>query len=210
MSEGGRPAHPKMLHPELNDLNGQGDAKLQHAEGASKNLHSRRQEAQPRGAVIRGNRPVDQSKAAKRFMAAPEHAKIHDERLWDLREKRDRQMHGIPEWEQLRTLASEIKEHALTRLDHYLELFERNALANGIQVHWAKDAAEHNQIVLGITRRHNAKRLIKSKSMLTEECGFRDFMEGEGVEPADPECRHRYDRCQFSGGGERGRGGLHQ
>jgi len=191
MSEGNGARDSKMLHPELGDANGQGGAKLQHAEGASKNLQSRRREAQPSGAVIRGDRPVDQSEAANRFMAAPEHAKIHDERLWDLREKRDRQMHGIPEWEELRTLASEIKEHALTRLDHYLELFERNALANGIQLHWAKDAAEHNQIVLGIVRRHDAKRLIKSKSMLTEECGFREFMQTEGVEIIETDLGER-------------------
>src|ERR1700710_1171585 len=91
---------PRMLHPELHDDQANPDgANLQHAEGASKPLRSRSGEAQPRGADFHGSRPVNQSEAAKRFMAAPEHAKMHDERLWDLREKRDRQMHGIPEWE---------------------------------------------------------------------------------------------------------------
>ena len=51
------------------------------------------------GARIRGNRPVGQSEAADRFIAALEHEKMHDEWLWDLRRKRDREMHGIPEWE---------------------------------------------------------------------------------------------------------------
>ena len=46
---------------------------------------------------------------------------MHDERLWDLRQKRDREMHGIPEWEELRSLASAIKEHTLTRLDEYYQ-----------------------------------------------------------------------------------------
>ena len=91
--------------------------RLDHAEGASIPLRSRTREAQPRGAVIRGNRPVDQAEAAERFIAAPEHERMHDARLWDLRQKRDRQMHGIEEWEDLRRLASEIKEHALTHLD---------------------------------------------------------------------------------------------
>ena len=49
---------------------------------------------------------------------------MHDERLWDLRQKRDREMHGIAEWEELRSLASAIKEHTLTHLDQYLEQFE--------------------------------------------------------------------------------------
>ena len=73
-------------------------------------------EPQPRGAKIHGNRPIDQAEAAARFIAAPEHEKMHDERLWDLRQKRDREMHAIPEWEELRSLASAIKEHTLTHL----------------------------------------------------------------------------------------------
>jgi len=46
-------------------------------------------------------------------------------------------MHGIAEWEELRSLASAIKEHTLTHLDQYLEQFEANAKSNGINVHWA-------------------------------------------------------------------------
>ncbi len=185
----------RMLHPELHDegavrLNDE-DKHLDHAEGTSKPLRSRPPEPQPRGARIRGNRPVDQAEAANRFMAATEHEKMHDERLWDLRQKRDREMHGIAEWEELRDLASAIKEHTLTHLDQYLEEFERNAVANGIQVHWAKDAAEHNNIVLGILRAQGATRLIKSKSMLTEECGFRDFMKERGIDIVETDLGER-------------------
>src|SRR5260370_4732023 len=100
---------------------------------------------QPGGAKIHGNQPIDQQEAAARFIAAPEHEKMHDERLWDLRQKRDREMHGIEEWEELRALASAIKEHTLTHLDEYLEQFEAKARANRVHVHWAHDAAEHNQ-----------------------------------------------------------------
>jgi L-lactate dehydrogenase complex protein LldF len=100
---------PAMLHPELLAPDG-GDSivrdgrRLHHAEGASKPLRSR-PERQPRGAKVHGNRPIDQAEAAARFIAAPEHEKMHDERLWDLRQKRDREMHGIAEWEELRSLA---------------------------------------------------------------------------------------------------------
>src|SRR5260370_691047 len=111
---------------------------------------------------------------------------MHDERLWDRRQKRDREMHGIPEWEELRSLASAIKEHTLTHLDEYLDQFEANARSNGIHVHWARDAAEHNQIVHGILRDHGATSLIKSKSMLTEECGFRQYMASIGIEKIIP------------------------
>src|ERR1700742_5071729 len=120
-----------MLHPELRaehdpDAIVRDGRRLDHAEGASKPLRAR-PEPQPRGAKVRGNRPVDQQEAAARFIAATEHEKMHDERLWDLRQKRDREMHEIPEWEELRSLASAIKEHTLTHLDKYLEQFETNA-----------------------------------------------------------------------------------
>ena len=69
---------------------------------------------------LHGNRPIDQAEAAARFIAAPEHEKMHDERLWDLRQKRDREMHGIDQ-RRNRSLASAIKEHTLTHLDEYLD-----------------------------------------------------------------------------------------
>jgi L-lactate dehydrogenase complex protein LldF len=119
---------PAMLHPELlaeDDTHAiyRDGHRLDHAEAASKPLRSQ-PEPQPRGAKVHGSRPIDQAEAAARFIASPEHEKMHDERLWDLRQKRDREMHGIAEWEELRSLASAIKEHTLTHLDEYLEQFE--------------------------------------------------------------------------------------
>src|ERR1700691_3106153 len=143
---------------------------LVHAEGTSKPIRERTHEPQPRAARDRGNRPVDQVEAAERFIAATEHEKAHDERLWDMRLRRDKAAHALPEWEDMRSLASQIKEHALAHLDSYLEQFEAAAKANGVVVHWAADAAEHNRIVHGILKERGAKTLIKSKSMLTDEC----------------------------------------
>lgn len=78
----------------------------------------------------------------------------HDETLWLVREKRDRIAFSVPDWELLRDTASNIKTHTLSRLSFYLEQFEQQALQNGVLVHWAKDAAEHNEIVHGILSRH--------------------------------------------------------
>src|SRR5579871_3778609 len=164
--------------------------RLDHAEAASKPLRSA-PEKQPRGARSRGNRPIDQAEAAARFIAAPEHEEMHDARLWDLRHKRDREMQVIPEWETLRALASAIKEHTLTHLDEYLEQFEAHAQGNGVHVHWARDAAEHNRIVHGILRDHGARSLIKSKSMLTEECGMRHYMASVGIEVIETDLGER-------------------
>ncbi len=80
-------------------------------------------EPQPRGARVNGNKPVNQAEAAERFIAAPLHQKQHDERLWTLRSRRDGEMQAMPEWEEMRALAAAIKEHTLTHLDKYLEMF---------------------------------------------------------------------------------------
>jgi L-lactate dehydrogenase complex protein LldF len=124
---------------------------------------------------------VDHAGAAARFIADEPHLAFHDARLWALRQKRDGQMHGIAEWQELRSLASAIKEHTLAKLDHYLEEFERNATRNGITVHWAADADEHNRVVHRILAEHHTKTLVKSKSMLTEECEMLPYLEARGI-----------------------------
>ncbi|MCB8878967.1 lactate utilization protein [Acidisoma cellulosilytica] len=126
-------------------------------------------------------KPVDHAGAAAAFVADTPHLAFHDRRLWELRQKRDGQMHVIPEWQELRSLASAIKEHTLSRLADYLEQFEAQAKARGVTVHWARNAEEHNATVLRIMREHKAKTLAKSKSMLTEECEMAPFLERHGI-----------------------------
>ena len=106
---------------------------------------------------------------ARAFVQDDERAHWHDKALWFVRVKRDRAAATVPEWEQLRGAAEGIKVHTLSRLADYLEEFERKATANGIQVHWARDGEEHNRIVHGILEKRGVKRMVKSKSMLTEE-----------------------------------------
>jgi len=134
---------------------------------------------------------VDHSEAASKFIEAKDHVEFHDRRLWDLRGKRDRESSVLPEWEALRTLASGIKEHTLTHLARYLEEFEANAVANGATVHWARDAAEHNQVVHDILASRGAKVLVKSKSMLTDECEMRPFLEARGIEVMETDLGER-------------------
>jgi L-lactate dehydrogenase complex protein LldF len=130
------------------------------------------------------------TKAAE-FLDDPAKAKWHDETLWFVRDKRDISSKTIPEWEQLRDLASGIKDNVLANLDSYLKEFEQHAQANGIQVHWAADADEHNSIVLDILQRHNCKAIVKSKSILTEECHLNPYLEQHGVEVVDTDLGER-------------------
>ena len=134
---------------------------------------------------------VDHAEASSKFIEAKDHADFHDKRLWDLRKKRDSESEAMPEWETLRSLASAIKEHTLTHLGDYLEEFERKATANGMVVHWARDAAEHNQIVHRILEQHHATLLVKSKSMLTDECEMRPFLENRGIEIVETDLGER-------------------
>ncbi|WP_413737408.1 lactate utilization protein B [Sodalis sp. RH21] len=134
---------------------------------------------------------IDHVKGSRAFLASEKHQIFLDQRLWSLRTGRDAQMKAHPEWQQLRTLASEIKEHTLTHLDSYLQMFERQAQANGVQVHWAGDAAAHNRIVHEILAAGQVKTLVKSKSMLTEECDMRPYLEARGIEVMETDLGER-------------------
>ena len=132
------------------------------------------------------NKRVDHAEASSRFIASKDHIAFHDQRLWDLRQKRDRESEEIPEWEELRSLASAIKEHTLTHLADYLERFEQNAIKNGARVHWARDAAEHNQIVLDI--------LARAGRNAREEQVYAHRRVRDGPLPREPGHRDHRDR----------------
>jgi L-lactate dehydrogenase complex protein LldF len=128
---------------------------------------------------------------AARFVADEARAHWHDQALWFVREKRDRAAALVPDWERLRDAAAGIRAHARGRLADLLEEFERNAVARGAKVHWAADADEHNAIVHRILAAHGARRVVKSKSMLTEECGLNRFLEARGIEVVDTDLGER-------------------
>ncbi|MEL6654097.1 MAG: lactate utilization protein B, partial [Bacteroidota bacterium] len=134
---------------------------------------------------------MSHAKAATQFNQNVERTGWHDQALWFVRQKRDRQAQTVPEWEELRELGSQIKSHMLSRMDEYLLQFEAQAQANGVQVHWAKDAAEHNRIVYDILSRHQVQKIVKSKSMLTEECHLNPFLERMGIEVVDTDLGER-------------------
>lgn len=85
-------------------------------------------------------------------------------------------------FEQLRAQGESIRRRALRQLPDLLEQLEGRCTANGIQVHWAETTAEANAICLDIIRRHNARRVIKGKSMVSEEMHLNHFLEEQGIE----------------------------
>ena len=138
-----------------------------------------------------GGHALDHAGLADIFNKDEERVNWHDETLWWIRAKRDKAVHQIPEWEALRETASNIKHNVLSNMHTYLQQFEANAQANGITIHWAADAKEHNQIVLSILQEHGVTRMVKSKSMLTEECHLNDYLAEHGVDVIDSDLGER-------------------
>lgn len=125
---------------------------------------------------------VNQVKLGEEFIRKREHREMHDRCLWAARMRRDEVAATIPEWEEMRELASQIKKHTLANLGRYLEEFTNNAKANGIHIYWASDAEEHNNIILDIFKAYDVKVVTKGKSMTMDECGMREFLEKRGIE----------------------------
>jgi L-lactate dehydrogenase complex protein LldF len=134
---------------------------------------------------------VNHASSATQFNKDFNRTTWHDESLWFVRQKRDKAVFAVPEFQQLRELASTIKEHTLSNLDHYLMEFEQNAIKNGVKVHWASDAEEHNRIILSILNERKATKIVKSKSMLTEECHLNPFLQENGYEVVDTDLGER-------------------
>lgn len=131
------------------------------------------------------------SKKANEFVKNTVNVDRHDATFWSVRCRRDKMAHDLPEWENLREAASEIKKHTVTHLAEYLELFADNAERNGVLVHWAQNAEEYNDIVLQILNRHGVKKVVKSKSMLTEECGLNDSLSSHGIDVVETDLGER-------------------
>ncbi|MFZ4101919.1 MAG: lactate utilization protein B [Sphingobacterium thalpophilum] len=123
--------------------------------------------------------------AAQEFIRDEARTDWHDETLWFVRNKRDKAVNTLPEWEILREWASQIKNHTLSNLDHYLKSFEEKAVSNGINVHWAASAEDHNRIIHKIIADNKIDKIVKSKSMLTEECHLNDYLQNKGIQILD-------------------------
>jgi len=133
----------------------------------------------------------EHSEAAEIFNKDESYVDWHDETLWFVRTKRDKSSKQLPEWEELRESASQIKNYVLSHMDTLLESFEQKAKENGIHIHWATDAAEHNEIVLELLKKFNINQMVKSKSMLTEECHMNEFLIHNGIDVIDSDLGER-------------------
>ncbi len=96
--------------------------------------------------------------------------------------KRAEAVRLVPEWEQIRAEARDLKNHVLDNLDHYLVAYEAAVQARGGQVHWASTSAEANDVIVDICKQAGAKTVTKGKSMVGEEANLNGALEAAGLE----------------------------
>src|ERR1017187_6829248 len=101
------------------------------------------------------------------------------------------------DWQNARSHAAVIKWETLNHLDRYLEQFENNVLANGGHVFWAETAADAREHVLQLARRHGVQKVVKSKSMTTEEIHLNEALEAAGIRPIETDLGEYI--CQIRG-----------
>ncbi|MGA9626519.1 MAG: LutB/LldF family L-lactate oxidation iron-sulfur protein [Bryobacteraceae bacterium] len=92
---------------------------------------------------------------------------------------------ALPDYQELRTQANAVKKHTIENLDYYLEEFERNVEAHGGKVVYAKDGTEVADFVLALAKDRGARRIVKSKSMTTEEVDLNERLEQQGLESVE-------------------------
>jgi L-lactate dehydrogenase complex protein LldF len=99
--------------------------------------------------------------------------------------KRAMAREALPEFDELRDRARDLKDHVLANLDLYLERYEAAVTASGGVVHWAETAENARAIVLDICRKAGAKAVNKGKTMISEECGINDMLSENGITPVE-------------------------
>ena len=101
------------------------------------------------------------------------------------------------DWEELRSAGEALKQRVLRHLDHYLLRFESAVTQAGGVVHWARDAQDANEIVVGLVRRTGAREVVKVKSLTTDEIGVNDALATAGVRAIETDLAELI--CQLAG-----------
>jgi L-lactate dehydrogenase complex protein LldF len=97
--------------------------------------------------------------------------------------KRDLALATFPDIPAAQAYGAAIRAEAMARLPELLEEFERNALANGAKVFWARNEREANQFILQLAKERGVPYVTKGKSMITEETGLNEILSQNGVVP---------------------------
>ncbi len=91
----------------------------------------------------------------------------------------------LPDYQELRTHANALKKHTIDNLDYYLEQVESQVIAHGGRVVFCNDGTEVADFILNLAKLRNAKLIVKSKSMTTEEIDLNERLEHHGLEAVE-------------------------
>jgi len=92
---------------------------------------------------------------------------------------------GLGNWEAWRALGEEIRQHTLENLDYYLEQLSDNVIERGGHVYFAQTPEEANDYIKQIVLEKEAKKIVKSKSMVTEEIGLNNVLQDVGLDAVE-------------------------
>ena len=98
-----------------------------------------------------------------------------------IRVKRQAVVDELDDWQQLREAGSTIKRDVTARLPELLEQFEENVTKRGGHVHWARDSKEANEIIQDLVKATGEDKVVKIKSMATQEIALNEELEKAGV-----------------------------
>jgi L-lactate dehydrogenase complex protein LldF len=101
------------------------------------------------------------------------------------------------DWQEARSRAAQVKWETINHIDRYLEQFERKVIENGGHVFWAETAEEARAYILQIARTRNVRKVVKSKSMTTEEIDLNDALEAAEIQVVETDLGEYI--CQIRG-----------
>ncbi|WP_433384986.1 lactate utilization protein B [Actinoplanes sp. CA-142083] len=138
----------------------------------------------PRGVGhLRGDEPFPV--AAREALADSQLRRNLQHATTTIRGKSGRVIAELPDWQELRAAGSALKAYTMAHLPSLLEQLEEQVTAAGGVVHWAADANEANRIVTDLVRQTGEQRVIKVKSMATQEIGLNEALEAAGITPVE-------------------------
>jgi L-lactate dehydrogenase complex protein LldF len=120
--------------------------------------------------------------AASRNLADPKVQKALSNAKGKLVVARSRSILELDNFEEIREAAARIRDFGLQHMDLLLEEWEKKAIAAGTIVHWAETPQQVNELVIEIARKHEVRKIIKSKSMLGEETNLNHALEATGLD----------------------------
>lgn len=99
-----------------------------------------------------------------------------------IREKREKVVDEMPDWEELREAGKNLKIRVMRHLDKYLLQLEESVQQAGGKVHWARDATEANSIILDLVKQQGVSEVVKVKSITTDEIKLNKALAEEGIQ----------------------------